>query len=110
MLHAFVLLIQASPVMSPDTCPALPGLVLCLLAGMIYSTNLSAGQVLPHTWWSTMRRHVTCAQLGSATFPGNARAGSALRDFALRRAGQAPREAPRVPGVSSGYARYVGCA
>src|SRR5919197_3955722 len=110
MLHAFVLLIRASPVMSPDTCPALPMRVLRLLAGMIYPINCCEGQVLLHRARSTVRRHAAYAQLGSGTPPGSAITASVLHDCALRRGGQAPQEAARVPGVSPGCARHVGHA
>src|SRR5262245_36287857 len=98
MLRAFVLLVQASPVISPDTCSALPMRVLCLLARMIYSTNCCGGQVLQHRTRSTVRRHAAYAQWGSETPPGNAITASVLHDCALRRGGQAHQGAVRVPG------------
>src|SRR5215467_1392434 len=110
MLRAFVLLVQASPVISPDTCPALPMRVLCLLAAMIYSTNRCEGQVPLYRARSTVRQHAAYAQSGSGTPPGNAITASVLHDCALRRGGQAHQEAARVPGVSPGYARHVGHA
>src|SRR5215813_8536440 len=110
MLHAFVLLVQASPVISPDTCLALPMIVLRLLAAMIYSINWCEGQVLLHRARSMVRLHAVYAQLGSGTPPGNAITASVLHDLAPRRGGQAPQEAARVPGGSPGYARHVGHA
>src|SRR4030095_2724702 len=110
MLHAFVLLVQASPVISPDTCPALPIIVLRLLAGMIYSTNRCGGQVPLHRAQSTVRLHAAYAQSGSGTPPGNPITASVPHDCALRRGGQPPQEAARVHGVSPGYARHVGYA
>src|SRR5436190_22884914 len=73
----------------------------------IYSTNCCEGQVLLHRAWSTVRLHAAYAQSGSRTPPGNPITASVLHDFALRRGGQPPQEAARVPGVSPGYARHV---
>src|SRR4029453_6225537 len=110
MLHAFVLLVQASPVISPDTCPALPMVMLRLLARMIYSTNRCEGQVLLHRAWSTVRLHAAYAQSGSGTPPGNPITASVLHGLGVRKGGQPPQEAARVHGVSPGYARHVGHA
>src|SRR5262245_39410468 len=110
MLHAFVLLVQASPVISPDTCPALPTVMLRLLAGMIYSTNRCGGQVLLHRAQSTARPRAAYAQSGSGRPPSNPITAGVLHDCALKRGGQAPQEAARVPGVSPGDARHVGHA
>src|SRR5262249_10551006 len=58
---------SGSPVISPDTCSALPMRVLCLLGRMIYSTNCCEGQVLLHRTRSTVRRHAAHAQWGAGT-------------------------------------------
>src|SRR6266702_2334981 len=76
----------------------------------IYSTNRCEGQVLLHKARSRVKLHAAYAQSGSETPPGNPITASVLHDCALRRGGQAPQEAARVPGVSPGYARHVGHA
>src|SRR5262245_26634701 len=110
MLHAFVLLIQASP------CKV-PGHMFCTtddsalpVSREIYFINRREGQVLLHTAPSTVRSPAACAQLGSGTPPDNPITASVLHDSALRRARPAPRLATRVPGVCPGDAERVGYA